>query len=78
LITDDDITIREDFKERWSIFKDNRVQALLLLKDGHEALAMLKDEEHQPTCTVRAYLQHACFFFQMRAGKQSGARQKDM
>jgi hypothetical protein len=44
-----------------NIFKDNRVQAPMLLKDGHEAIATLKDKKHHPTCKVRIYLQHACF-----------------
>ena len=42
LITGDDITIGRDFKERWNISTDIRVQAHLLLKDGYEALVILE------------------------------------
>ncbi len=41
LITDDDRTIREDFKKQWNIIKDDKVQHALLVKDRHEVLGIL-------------------------------------
>ena len=48
-------------RKEGNIFRDNRVQALLLLKDRHAALAIVNDKKYRPTCTVRTYLQHTCF-----------------
>jgi hypothetical protein len=33
-------------RKEGNIFRENRVQALLLLKDRHEALAIVRDEEY--------------------------------